>query len=71
MKALTVNQDFLKISNTEKSMPLYYGRSLVYIPVDARKKHCQKNHLFMYVFLKVNYPAIKLHIYLDNHIYSI
>jgi len=48
------------------NLPVYYVRPLVYIAVDQRKKLCQKSHFFMYVFLKVNFPAIKLLIYLDN-----
>ena len=48
------------------NLPINYVRPLVYIAVDQRKKLCQKNHFFMYVFLKVNCPAIKLLIYLNN-----
>lgn len=48
------------------NLPVYYVRPLVYIAVDQRKKLCQKSHFFMYVFLKVNFPAIKLLIYLDK-----
>jgi hypothetical protein len=47
-------------------LPIYYARPLVYIPVDQRKKTLSKEPFFIYVFLKVNCPAIKLLIYLNN-----